>query len=244
MLRILKRFVLHGSLLAVVVCLSGACPVCGFAQGLSFADVDKRIAYCTRVLKQVIPSSNGVIPLSILQRCRGIAVFPGVVKAGAVLGISYGSGVVVRRDEATAKWSKPAFFNIRGGSIGLQLGAESVDLVLLIMSERGVQALLEGKFTLGADVGVTAGPVGREVSAQTNTGFEAGILSYSRAKGLFAGVSLKGAALEPDTQANEAYHGKGTSVQDVFYEGLGALSDNAQELIKILDNATEPEPSR
>lgn len=230
--------------LTVVLLLAGAFPASTYSQGLSFADVDKRIAYCDLVLQRVLHGADGGIPSNLLQRCRGLAVFPGVVKAGAVLGVSYGSGVVLRRDEETGKWSKPAFFTIRGGSIGLQLGAESVDLVLLIMSERGVQALLESKFTLGADVGVTAGPVGREASAQTNMGFEAGILSYSRAKGLFAGVSLKGAALEPDTEANEVYHGKGTSVQDVFYEDLGALSDNAQQLIKTLDNATKAEPSR
>ncbi len=127
-----------------------------YAQGLSLAELDKRIASCTLVLNRILGTADRGIPPSILQRCRGIAIFPGVLKAGAVVGISYGKGVVVRRDEDTGTWSKPAFFTIRGGSIGLQFGAESVDLVLLIMSERGVQALLESKFTLGADLGVTA----------------------------------------------------------------------------------------
>lgn len=208
------------------------------SAALSYAEADNRIALCTLVLKRVIEGPDRGIPSDLLQRCRGLAVFPSVVKAGAVIGISYGSGVILRRDENTGKWSKPAFFTIRGGSIGLQLGAESVDVILLIMSERGVQRLLEDKFTLGADAAVTAGPVGREASADTNMGFQSEILSYSRAKGLFAGISLKGAALEPDKEANAVYHGKKISVQDIFYEDLGALSHNGRALITTLNEAT------
>jgi lipid-binding SYLF domain-containing protein len=130
------------------------------------------------------------------------------------------------------------FFTIRGGSIGLQVGAQSTDLILLVMSEQGVQALLEDKFTLGADVSVAAGPVGREASAETSLSFEAGILSYSRTRGLFAGLAVTGAVLEPDGQANESYHGKGITVQDVFYEGKGSLSDKGRLLVQTLEEAT------
>jgi lipid-binding SYLF domain-containing protein len=113
-----------------------------------------------------------------------------------------------------------------------------VDLILLIMSELGVQGLLEEHFTLGADIAVAAGPIGRGASAETNLRFDAGILSYSRSKGLFAGFSLTGAILEPDFSANELYHGKGITVQDVFYENKGALTQSGQNLINTLDEAT------
>ena len=106
------------------------------------------------------------------------------------------------------------------------------------MNEEGVEGLLEDKYTLGADISVAAGPVGRQASAETSVRLDSGILSYSRSKGLFAGLALKGAALEPDNEANEIYHGKGITVQDVFYKGKGSLSDNARILIKTLEDAT------
>ncbi len=203
-----------------------------------FEDLDQRIARCNLVLKNILGMPDRGIPNDLLRRCRGLAVFPGVIEVSVVLGMSYGNGVVVRRDENTGLWSKPAFFRIRGGSVGAQLGAQSVDLILLVMSEEGVQGLLEDRFTLGADIAVAAGPVGREASAETNLGFQAGILSYSRSKGLFAGIAITGAALQPDTSANETYHGQGISVQDVLYEDKGALSDNGRLFIKTLDQAT------
>jgi SH3 domain-containing YSC84-like protein 1 len=201
-------------------------------------ELDQRIQACNLVLDNVLLMPDRGIPRDLLRRCRGIAVFPGVIKAGVLVGVSYGSGVVLRRDEKTAAWSKPVFFRIRGGSIGVQAGAQSTDLILLIMSEEGVQSLLEEKFTLGAGVSVAAGPVGREASAETDMKFDVGILSYSRTKGLFAGLSFTGAVLEPDVQANEAYHGKGITVQDVLYEKQGALSDAGKALIGALENAT------
>lgn len=221
-----------GLLVMVLLCRPNS------VQAESPQELDKRIVACTSVLKNVLEMPDRGIPKDLLQRCRGLAIFPGVVKVGVVVGVSYGSGIILRRDEKTGQWSGPAFFTIRAGSFGLQVGAQSVDLILLIMSEQGVQNLLEDKMTLGADVAVAAGPVGRDASAETNLRFDAGILSYSRARGLFAGISLTGASLEPDLAANEAYHGKDVTVQDVFYEGKGALSDDARNLIQLLEKAT------
>ncbi|MCA1959396.1 MAG: lipid-binding SYLF domain-containing protein [Desulfomonile sp.] len=209
------------------------------ASALTVEDVDKRIQGCRLVLSNVLTMPDKGVPRDLLVRCRGLAVFPGVIKAGVVVGVSFGNGVVLRRDQTSGLWSKPVFFNIRGGSIGLQAGAQSTDLILLIMSEEGFERLLEEKLTLGADVSVAAGPVGREASAETSIRLNAGILSYSRAKGLFAGFSLKGAALEPDTEANEVYHGKDISVQDVLYENKGALSEAARSLVEVLDQTTK-----
>jgi SH3 domain-containing YSC84-like protein 1 len=209
------------------------------ASAATFDELDARIPECGLVMKSALEMPDRGIPRDLLKRCRGLAIFPSVWKVGVVLGASRGSGIVLRRDEKTGEWGRPGFFKIQSGSLGLQLGAQYTDLILLIMNEQGVERLLEEKFMLGADISVAAGPVGREASAETNTRFESGILSYSRSKGLFAGLALNGATIEPDAAANEVYHGKGVTVQDVFYEGKGSLSDNARGLMNTLNDATK-----
>ena len=206
--------------------------------GSPFEEMDQRILDCNVVIQKVLDMPDRTIPRDLLKRCRGLAIFPNVVKVGALVGFSFGNGIVLRRDEQTGQWSKPAFFKIRSGSFGPQVGVQSVDLILLVMSDKGVEGVLEDKFTLGADLSMTAGPVGREASAETNLRFDSGILSYSRAKGLFAGMSLTGASLAPDKQANDIYHGADITAQDVFYEGKGSLSENARLLTETLETAT------
>ncbi len=227
--------------IVLILCLSLVSMFChpGLCSGQSMAELDRRILDCNAVIQNILEMPDRGIPKDLLQRCRGLAIFPGVVKVGVVVGVSFGSGLLVRRDENTAEWSRPAFFAIRGGSLGFQVGVQSVDLILLIMSDKGLENLLEDKITLGADVSVAAGPIGREASAETNLRFDAGILSYSRAKGLFAGVSLTGASLEADLPANKSYHGDSVTVQDVLYEGKGSLSGNARVLIRTLETATK-----
>ncbi len=210
----------------------------GVSSAASVEQLDRRIQEAHAVLSNVLKTPDRGIPRDLLQKAQGLAVFPGVLKAGIVLGISFGNGVVLRRDHNTGQWSNPVFFRIRGGSVGVQIGAQATDLILLVMSEQVVERLLEERFTLGADASIAAGPVGRGASAETNIRFDAGILSYSRSKGLFVGLSLKGAALEPDMAANEAYHGKGLTVQDVLYENKGALSNSGRALIGALEAVT------
>jgi len=238
-----KRWAVRGALMTIVAvfsfCLAAALFQPSLCSGEPMEELDKRILDCNAVIQNVLEMPDRGIPKDLLQRCRGLAVFPGVVKVGVIVGVSFGSGLILRRDERTAQWSRPAFFTIRGGSLGFQLGVQSIDLILLIMSDKGIENLLEDKMTLGGDVSVAAGPIGRDASAETNLRFDAGILSYSRAKGLFAGISLTGASLEPDIQANLAYHGQGITVQDVLYEGKGALSENARVLIRTLETATK-----
>lgn len=213
------------------------------ARELSIQELDDRLSSCNAVIRNILEMSDKSVPKDLLQRCRGLAIFPGVVAVSAVVGLSYGSGVVLRRDERTGDWSKPAFFTIRGGSVGAQVGAQSVDLILLVMSEEGFQELLEEKFTVGADVAATAGPIGRGASAGTNLRFDARILSYSRSKGLFAGISLAGSRLESDAPANELYHEKGVTAQDVLYEDKGFLTRAGQELRSSLNSAPSRKPS-
>jgi SH3 domain-containing YSC84-like protein 1 len=224
----------------LLICLTTALTFwSGNCLGLSMEELDKRILDCDLVLKNALGMPDRGIPADLLQRCRGLAIFPGVMKLGIIVGVDFGSGVILRRDEKTAEWSKPAFFTIRTGSLGLQVGAQSTDLILLIMNEQSFRNLLEDKFAVGANVSVAAGPVGRDASAETNMTFSSGILSYSRSQGIFVGLSLKGAVLEPDAEANTIYHGKAVSVQDVYYEGQGSLSDNGRTLLETLNAATQ-----
>jgi lipid-binding SYLF domain-containing protein len=146
------------------------------------------------------------IPKDLLDKADAIAVFPGVIKAAFIFGGKGGQGVISRRTRNG--WSAPAFFNLSGGSFGAQIGASKTDYVLLIMNEEGVNGLLKDKFEIGAEVGVAAGPVGREAAASTNPRLDAGILSYSRSKGAFIGAALKGAVISPDNDLNEAVYGK------------------------------------
>ena len=199
-------------------------------------ELDNRISMCENVLKQSLEMPDSRIPKDLLQRCRGVAIFPGVWNVGALVGLSFGSGIVMRRDERTSAWSYPAFFNIRQGSLGVQMGAQSIDLVLLMMSEKTIQKLLEERLTLGIDVSVSAGPLGRDAGAETNWTMESGIISYSRSKGLFMGVALYGSILEPDRVSNEKYHGQGISVQDSLYESKGSFSESAKRLSNTLNS--------
>jgi lipid-binding SYLF domain-containing protein len=144
------------------------------------------------------------IPKELLDTAEAIAVFPGVIKAAFLVGGRGGQGVISRR--VKGGWSAPAFFNLSGGSFGPQIGAQKTDYVLLIMNESGLNGLLKDKFELGGEVGIAAGPVGREAAASTNPRLDAGILSYSRSKGAFIGAALKGAVISPDNDLNEAIY--------------------------------------
>ncbi|HJU54685.1 MAG TPA: lipid-binding SYLF domain-containing protein [Pyrinomonadaceae bacterium] len=173
-------------------------------------DAERRAGRAARVFDQIMAVRERGIPRNLLDRAEAIAVFPGVIKAAFIIGGRGGQGVISRR--VRGGWSAPAFFNLGGGSVGLQIGASKTDYVMLIMNEEGVKGLMEDKFELGGEMGVAAGPVGREAAASTNITLDAGILSYSRSKGLFAGVALKGAVINPDNDLNEAiYEGKKAS---------------------------------
>ncbi|HEX8491940.1 MAG TPA: lipid-binding SYLF domain-containing protein [Pyrinomonadaceae bacterium] len=173
-------------------------------------DAARHASSAARVFTEIMNTRDKAIPRELIDKAEAIAVFPGVVKAAFIIGGRGGQGVISRRIKGG--WSAPAFFNLGGGSFGLQIGAQKTDYVLLIMNEDGVKGLMEDKFEMGGEASVAAGPVGREAAASTNTTLDAGILSYSRSKGLFAGVALKGAVINPDNDLNEAiYEGKKAS---------------------------------
>jgi lipid-binding SYLF domain-containing protein len=167
-------------------------------------DATRHSQEAAEVFTQIMNVRDKAIPKELLDNAEAIAVFPDVVKAAFIFGGKGGQGLISRR---TPKgWTAPAFFNLSGGSFGAQIGATKTDYVLLIMNEAGLNGLLGDKFELGGEVGVAAGPVGREAAASTNLRLDAGILSYSRSKGAFIGAALKGAVISPDNDLNEAVY--------------------------------------
>jgi len=182
------------------------CAVATPAQKKSrLQDATRHAQEASEVFTQIMNVREKAIPKDLLDRAEAIAVFPDVIKAAFIFGGKGGQGVISKRTRKG--WTAPAFFNLGGGSFGAQIGATKTDYVLLIMNEDGVNGLLKDKFEIGGEIGVAAGPVGREAAASTNPRLDAGILSYSRSKGAFIGVALKGAAISPDNDLNEAVYG-------------------------------------
>jgi lipid-binding SYLF domain-containing protein len=168
-------------------------------------DATRHAREAAEVFTEIMNVREKAIPKDLLDKAEAIAVFPDVVKAAFIIGGKGGQGVISRR---TAKgWTAPAFFNLGGGSFGAQIGATKTDYVFLIMNQDGLNGLLKDKFEIGGEVGVAAGPVGREAAASTNPRLDAGILSYSRSKGAFIGAAIKGAVISPDNDLNEAVYG-------------------------------------
>jgi lipid-binding SYLF domain-containing protein len=184
-------------------------------------DEARRITDASTVLEEIMEAADKSVPRSIMEKAEGIAVFPSLIKGGIVVGGQRGRGVLSVRDKKTGGWSSPAFLTITGGSIGAQFGAQAIDLVLVINNQRGLEQLVKNQFKIGADAAVTAGPVGRDASASTDLQMRAQILSYSRARGLFAGVTLNGATIRQDRDANERFYGMGYRTGQIVFDGLG-----------------------
>lgn len=195
----------------------------------------KRAEDALNVLRQVQSTPDSEIPASLLSQAHAIAVIPDVVKAGLILGGRRGRGVVsVRTPDGT--WSHPAFLTLTGGSIGFQAGVQSTDVILVFRSARGLDSLVNGKFTLGADAAVAAGPVGRTAQASTDAQLDAEIYSYSRARGLFAGVALDGAVLSMDHRANQGSYGRNVTPRAIFE---GRVSTSPAQTVDFRDRLEE-----
>lgn len=166
----------------------------------------KRSDSASKVVIQIMSDSDRSIPRELLQKASAVVVFPGVLKGAFVVGGQGGKGVVVRRTKDG--WSAPAFLKMAGGSIGAQIGGSKIDYIMVIMNDGGLKGLLEDKFEIGGEASVSAGPVGRNAAASTNATFDAQILTYSRSKGAFIGVSLKGAVITQDEDLNRGIYGK------------------------------------
>jgi len=191
------------------------------------------------VLKEILGMPEG-IPKDLLNKSVCVVVYPSVKKAAFIVGASYGRGVITCRtgQEFNGPWSAPAMFALEGGSFGFQIGAQATDFVLLIMNDSGANSVMSSKVKLGADASAAAGPVGRDTSAETDVVMKAEILSYSRAKGLFAGISLEGSTLRADDGANKAIYGKELSAKEIVREGKVHPPAAARRLLAILTKAS------
>jgi lipid-binding SYLF domain-containing protein len=204
---------------------------------LAGPEQDERARNAVRVLDEVMAAPDRRVPDGLMRNAEAIVVVPDVVKAGFVVGGRHGKGLLaVRAGDGT--WSNPSFVSLTGGSIGFQAGVQSTDVVLVFRSRRGVDSVVNGKFTLGADASVAAGPVGRNAAASTDAQLKAEIYSYSRARGLFAGVALDGAVLAIDHDANEAAYGGAVTPRRILEGGVAAQSDAAVAFRDALEEYT------
>ena len=192
------------SVVSVVLLLAFSANLVSAQKKSRLQDATRHASAAAKVFTEIMNVREKAIPKELLDKAEAIAVFPEVVKAAFIFGGKGGQGVISRRTRNG--WTAPAFFNLSGGSFGAQIGATKTDYVLLIMNEDGLKGLLEDKFEIGGEVGVAAGPVGREAAASTNLTVDAGILSYSRSKGAFIGAALKGAVISPDNNLNEGVY--------------------------------------
>jgi len=201
--------------------------------------VDERINEAATVTKEILGMPDG-IPKDLLNKSYCVVIYPSVKKAAFIVGGSYGRGLITCRKgrDFSGSWSAPAMFALEAGSFGFQIGAEATDFVLLIMNEPGANSVMSSKVKLGADAAVAAGPVGRDTAAATDIVMRAEILSYSRSKGLFAGVSLEGSTLRSDDGANKALYGKELSAKEIVREGKVAPPAAAQRLLAVLRRAS------
>lgn len=178
--------------------------------------IDDRLDAAGDTLKDMMMASDKGIPQDLMDKAKCVVVVPGMKKAGFILGAKYGRGFATCRRAGGTQWSAPAGMRVEGGSLGFQIGASETDIVLLVMNDGGMKHVLSDKFTIGADATAAAGPVGREATAQTDAKMNAEMLSYSRSRGLFAGVSLDGATLRPDTETNHELYGRDATTREIL----------------------------
>ena len=183
-------------------------------------DTQKRIRESASVLTEIMDAKDKGIPEDLLEKAQCVGVIPDLKRAGFIVGAKYGKGVVVCRTGGFEGWSAPSTVRVEGGSIGFQIGAGETDLVFIVMNRRGMNKLMEDKFTVGGDASVMAGPVGRSGEAKTDAQMHAEILSYSRSRGVFAGVSLEGATLRPDHDDNRRMYGQAATQHEILTGGV------------------------
>jgi lipid-binding SYLF domain-containing protein len=199
---------------------------------------NKRAENSIRVLKEIMMAPDSSIPKDLLQKAHAIAVIPDVVKAGLVVGGRHGDGLIsVKTRDGT--WSNPSFIGLTGGSIGFQAGVSSTDVILVFRTQRGVDSIVHGKFTLGADASAAAGPVGRSAQASTDAQLKAEIYSYSRARGLFAGAALDGTAITIDNDANQAVYGEDVTPRRIFEGGVTGVPNPVVDFRDRLEEYTQ-----
>ncbi len=195
-----------------------------------------RLKNCGDVMKEIMDIPDD-IPQDLIDKAECVIVYPSVLKGAFVVGGSYGRGAMTCRtgEHFTGPWSAPTMMALEGGSVGLQIGGEATDFVLLVMNPRGAHSMIKSKVKLGGDASVAAGPKGRSASAESDVTLRAEVLSYSRSRGLFAGISLEGSTVRPDNDANERVYGKKLTAEDIIFKGAVAVPPPAQKLVSTLN---------
>jgi len=228
----------------MTVALAGALALIPLTSSVSSAkDKDEkendRLQNAGTVLKEIMDVPDN-IPQDLIDKARCVIVFPSVVKAAFVVGGSYGRGTMVCRtgSDFTGPWGAPAMMALEAGSVGFQIGGQATDFVILVMNNRGVDSLLHSKVKLGADASIAAGPKGRDAQASTDVTLRAEMLSYSRSRGAFAGVSLEGSTLRPDEDANRRLYGRDTTASHIITEGKIEAPASAHDLLATLQKVS------
>lgn len=191
-----------------------------------------RVAEAARVLEEVLAAPDKGVPEAIIEKAQAVVVIPSTVKGALLIGAQRGKGVMSVK--TATGWSAPAFVTLTGGSVGFQIGGQATDIVLVVVNERGIENLSQNTFKIGGDASVAAGPVGREATASTDYKLQAQILSYSRSRGLFAGVSLAGSTIRADRNANEKIYGVGYSTKNIVVERKVEPTAAAEPWLKVL----------
>src|SRR6266446_10327183 len=209
------------------------------ALPLSAAEDQKeadRLDNCGTVLKEILDIPDN-IPTDLLDKAECVIIIPSVLKAAFVIGGAYGRGAMTCRsgEHFTGKWGAPTMIALEGGSFGFQLGGQATDFVILVMNPRGANAILSSKVKIGADASAAAGPKGRDAAAETDVTLRAEMLTYSRARGLCAGISLEGSSLRTDNNANESVYHKKINATDIVRKGTVAIPPAAQNMVSLLD---------
>ena len=201
-------------------------------QALAQQAETDRLAEAARVLEEVLTAPDKGVPQSIIEKAQAVVVIPSTVKGALLIGAQHGKGVMSAK--SAAGWSAPAFVTLTGGSLGMQIGGQATDIVLVVVNERGITNLAQNTFKIGGDASVAAGPVGREATAATDYRLQAQILSYSRSRGLFAGVSLTGSTIRADRNANERIYGVGYSTRNIVVERKVEPTAAADPWLKVV----------
>lgn len=222
----MRNTVAAGVVTLALIALAGVRPLAQQAE-------TDRLAESARVLEEILSAPDGGVPRSILEKARALVVIPSTVKGALIIGAQRGKGVISGK-ATDGTWSAPAFLILTGGSVGFQIGGQATDVVLVVMNDRGLENLSKNTFKIGGDVSVAAGPVGRDAAASTDYRLQAEILSYSRARGLFAGISLAGSTIRGDRDANEKVFGVAYNTRQIVVERRVQPTPAADAWMKVL----------
>ncbi len=221
---------MRASMSVVLSALLGGGMIAGTAHAQS-EEID-RVAEAARVLEEILAAPDKGIPRSILDKAEALVVIPSTVKGAFIIGAQRGKGIISGRSGGS--WSPPAFITLTGGSIGFQIGGQATDIVLVVINTRGLENLTADSFKIGGDASVAAGPVGREATAATDYKMQAEILSYSRSRGLFAGVSLAGSTIRADRDANKTIYGTSFNTRQIVVERKGGSPPSIEPWVSVL----------